>query len=246
MNPPPGTAAGDASHIARAALLLVGALALAGASSAAEVAREQRAVTGVERVVLRAVGDLYVTQGSQERLVIEAEKSLLPQIASHVAQGVLTLDIRGRQFSSRHPIRYYLTVKNLKTIDARGSGDISAQNLRGPALDLLLAGSGNASVRALETQHLGVRIISSGNVTVDGRASRQTVSIEGAGDYDARRLHASQATVAISGAGNAIVHVRERLTARISGSGEVQYHGHPRVESTITGVGEVLPADGAG
>lgn len=248
MNTRPDTGAGYAGPaIARVALWVISglaALAAASAASAAGMAREQRPVASVERVVLRAVGDLYVTQGPQESLVIEAEKPLLARISSHVKHGVLTFDIQGRQFSSRHPIRYHLTVKNLKAIDARGSGDISAQNLRGPALDLLLAGSGDVTVRALETQQVGVRIISSAQVTLDGRAIRQTVSIEGAGDYDARRLQSSQATVSISGAGNAVVHAKEHLIARISGSGEIQYFGNPKVESTLTGAGEVMPAEG--
>lgn len=234
--------------ILRTAVLLISGLAALAAGTAASangVVREQRPVASIERVVLRAVGDLYVTQGPQESLVIEAEKPLLGRISSHVKDGVLTFDIQGRQFSSRHPVRYHLTVKNLKVIDARGSGDIDARNLRGQVLDLHLAGSGNASVRALETQQLRVRIIGSAQVALDGRAAHQTVSIEGAGDYDARRLQSSQATVSISGAGNAVVHVKERLTARISGSGEIQYHGNPKVESAITGAGEVIRAEGA-
>lgn len=249
MNTRPNTGAGYGKQaISRTVLWVISglaALAAAAAASADGVAREQRPVASIERVVLRAVGDLYVTQGPREMLVIEAEKPLLARISSHVKHGVLTFDIQGRQFSSRYPVRYYLTVRNLKAIDARGSGDISAQNLRGTALDLLLAGSGNATVRALDTQHLGVRIISSGQVSLDGRAIRQTVSLEGAGEYDARRLQSGQATVSISGAGNAVVHAKEHLIARISGSGEIQYYGKPKVESTITGAGEVMHAEGA-
>jgi hypothetical protein len=199
-------------------------------------------VAGIERVVLRAVGDLDVTQGSQESLVIEAEKPLLARISSKMKDGVLTFDIKGGQFSSRHPVRYHLTVKTLKAIDAHGSGDIDVGTLRAPTLDLRLAGSGNATLRALDIKQLTVRIISSADVRLDGHAVRQTVSIEGAGDYDASRLLCDQADVSISGSGNAVLRVKQRLTARISGSGEIQYHGNPRVESTLTGAGEIVRA----
>lgn len=219
------------------------ALGLALPVSAAGVAREQRPVAHIERVMLRAIGDLEVTQGTRERLVIEAERALLPRISSHVKNGVLTFDIQGGEFATRHPVRYLLTVKNLKAIDTRGSGDIVARQLRGSTLDLNLAGSGNASVHALDTRQLTVRIISSADVSVDGHATRQAVSIEGSGDYDASRLPSDQATVAISGAGNAVVRVKNHLRARISGSGEIRYHGKPTLDGAVTGAGEILRAD---
>lgn len=234
-------------RLAHAVRLAAGTLALlAGAAPAAgPLARVARPVADVERVVLRAVGDLAVTRGTREALVIEAEKRLLPRIVSSVKQGVLTFDIQGGDFETRQPVRYHLTVKNLKSIEAYGSGDIDARDLRGPALNLRLAGSGDAVLHGLNTRWLTVRIDSAANVTLDGRADQQTVSIEGAGDYDARRLLSAQARVDIGGAGNAVLHVMQALTARIEGSGEIRYYGNPRVDSAISGAGEVLRAGGA-
>ena len=217
--------------------------AMAPAHAAADgLAREQRPVAGIERVVLRAVGDLYVTQGTQERLVVEAEKPLLGRISSTLNHGVLTFDITGGPFASRHPVRYHLTVTNLKSIDARGSGDINVGALRGDALDLKLAGSGNATLHDLDTKQLTVRILSSADVSLDGHAMRQTVSLDGAGDYDASKLRSEQADVSIGGSGSITVRVKARLTARISGSGEIRYYGSPKVDSAITGAGEVRRA----
>jgi hypothetical protein len=227
----------------RAALRTLGllaTLACAAPAAADASAREARPAAGVERVVLRAVGDLIVTRGTREALVIEAEKRLLPRIVSEVKHGTLTFDIRGGDFVSRRPVRYHLTVKNLKAIETHGSGDIHAIDLRGPAFRLLLAGSGDAVLRRLEAGRLTVQIDSSAKVVLDGRADAQTVMIPGAGDYDARRLLSTRARVDIGGAGNVRLHVSQHLVARIGGSGEIEYSGSPVVDSAITGAGEVL------
>ena len=52
---------------------------------AAGTATEQRPVAGIDRIVMRATGELIVRQGPSESLTVEAEPRLLPQIASEVS-----------------------------------------------------------------------------------------------------------------------------------------------------------------
>lgn len=215
---------------------------LAGPAPAGELAREARAVAGFDRVVKAGVGDLVIRQGERESLVVEAEQRLLSRLSTEVRQGVLHFDTRGSQFVSRHPVRYLLTVRDLKSVDMDGSGDLAASNLRLAGLDLRLAGSGDTNLKGLQADRLDVRITGSATVAVAGRVDRQTVSIEGAGDYDASRVQSDQVQVVIDGAGDVRVRVRQRLVARILGSGDILYYGDPQVEEAVTGAGQVRRA----
>lgn len=227
-----------------AVVLLAAALTMRPAAAAA-TSMEERQVSGFDRIVLRGIGELIVTQGDREALVVEAEARVLPAISTEVRQGVLYFEIREPRISTRYPIRYRLTVRNLVAIDALASGDVRIGRLETPSLDLRLAGSGPVRVQRLNAVALSLRVDGSADVSMEGGAvGRQTISITGSGNYSAAGLESDEATVTISGSGTAELWATNRLVARIPGSGVVRYHGDPKIETSITGAGTVVRAGG--
>lgn len=201
--------------------------------------RESRPIAGVERVVLRGVGDLIVKQGERESLVIEAEPRILPKLRSRVAGGTLTLDIEG-SVSTRQALRYHLTVRRLSAIRSDGSGDVRLAGLRAEALSLALQGSGSLHAAGLALNEVELTIAGSGDVTLSGEASAQRIAIEGSGSCDAASLQTRRSSVRIAGSGDASVRARETLEVDISGSGDLTYYGNPRVTRRIEGSGSVV------
>ena len=77
------------------------------------------------------------------------------------------------------------------------------------------------------------------SVTVDGAVDRQTVGLDGSGDYHARDLDSRDAEVTVSGSGSADVEVSGTLEAVIEGSGTITHGGGATVETRIDGSGSV-------
>jgi hypothetical protein len=65
------------------------------------------------------------------------------------------------------------------------------------------------------------------------------ISINGGGNYKARRLESQDTDIDISGLGKATVRVDDTLSVSISGGGNVEYYGDPAVNSDISGLGNV-------
>ena len=215
----------------------------AAAAGAAEMAKETRVVSDFDRVVLRAVGDLTIEQGEEEKLVVEAEKNVLPKLASQVRSGVLYLDVTPGKLSTEYPIRYYLTVKRLSRIASEGSGQVSAGKLTVPSLELELSGSGSVSVTSITAKDLTVKLGGSADVNIaGGTVTTQRISIDGAGDYAAPRLESAHAAVSIDGSGDVVLNARDTLSVEINGSGDVHYHGNPALSRAIAGAGSVTRA----
>jgi hypothetical protein len=234
-----------APRIAAAGLIGVATVLLAGAVGAAGTAVEQRPVSDVQRVVMRATGELIVRQGSSESLQIEAEASLLPKIATDVRDGTLYLEFRAPQVDSAQPLVFRLTVKRLEALDSVGSADVRIGALKSDALMLRLSGSGDIAVDALELGRLEAHLAGAGTITVGaGRVAEQTLYLTGAGDYSAAPLASQRATVHLDGSGNVSLHAIDRLVVRIAGSGDVRYRGTPRVEQLISGAGSVARIGG--
>lgn len=233
-----------APHLAAAGLIGIVALLLAGAADAAATTVEQRPIAHVQRVVMRATGELIVHQGPSETLQVEAEARLLPKIATDVRDGTLYLEFRAPQVDSAQPVVFRLTVTDLEALDSVGSANVRIGTLKSDALTLTLSGSGDITVDALELGRLEAQLSGSGTITIGaGRVAEQILHLSGAGDYGAAPLESRRATVRLDGSGNVTVHATEQLIVYIAGSGDVRYRGTPRVEELISGAGSVSHAD---
>lgn len=183
-------------------------------------ARESRPVAGFREVVINGSGAAAIRQGDAESLTIEADDNVLPLLTAEVRGEQLWLDAKpGTSIVPRTPIRYTVTVVELRAVEIPGSAAVETLDLRMPAVRVALSGSGSVVMR--------------------GTAERQDVAISGSGVYDGRSLAGREATVSVSGSGRAVVNVSDSLDVSISGSGAVDYAGNPQLRQEISGVGVV-------
>ncbi|HLY28797.1 MAG TPA: DUF2807 domain-containing protein [Aggregatilineales bacterium] len=181
---------------------------------------ETRTFSDVSAVSLETSGDLSISVTGVESLTIEAEANILPLLTSDVSSNRLTLSTKSNSnVQTSQPIRYTLTVKDLKEVVTDGSGKIT--------------------INALAANNLGVAINGSGSVTLNGKADALAITVSGSGDFDGGKLASKTAMVNDSGSGNVQIQVSDMLNATLSGSGSVRYIGNPTVNSTLNGSGSV-------
>jgi hypothetical protein len=184
------------------------------------VASEVRNVADFHEVAVSGSGTLLVRQTGAESLTVEAEDNILPYLRSEVRNGRLSLGVAENVgISTTKPIRYTLTVKDLRALDLSGSTKAEVEGLRAPELRVGISGSGN--------------------VKLSGHADRQEVRISGSGDYVADGLDSKEVTLRTSGSSYAAVRVSDRLNVTVSGSGRVEYFGNPVISQSITGSGSI-------
>lgn len=184
------------------------------------VASEARTVRDFDEVALSGSGTLSIVQTGEESLTIQADDNILPLLTSEVSGRRLTLGTRpNTSFTTRNPIVYRLTVRELRGLTVSGSGDATATGITTPAMS--------------------VRISGSGDVTLSGSAQQLEVSVTGSGAYHGADFASRTADVSVSGSGDARVNASERLEARVSGSGSVAYSGNPAVSRRVSGSGSV-------
>lgn len=207
-----------------------------------EVVEEEREVSGITGVTLATVGNLYVEEGDEETLRIEAEDNLIPHFETDVEDGMLTISTESDVIlGPTAPVNFHLTVLELDTVALSGSGDIEVPSLNAEMLIVSVIGSGDINISDLNTDVLEVRIPGSGDLRVsDGSVSEQLITIAGSGRYQARDLQSIEADVSISGSGSVTIRVRDSLEVSISGSGSVRYAGSPTLDRvTVSGSGSI-------
>ena len=209
---------------------------------------EFRGVTGFNRVQVKGIGELILTQGDKEELFVDANPDLLPQIRTEVSEGILGIkydfewqDYLGLRFIGAGPIRYLLTLKEINEVILAGAGNVECRSIKTGSLVLGLSGAGSMNIAGVECGSLRAALSGAGSMKVAGQAAKQDVQMSGAGSYYAGDLKSSIASVQMSGAGSARVWVSDQIEAAMTGLGSIDYYGNPSIKMQKTGLGNINP-----
>jgi hypothetical protein len=207
---------------------------------------EYRQVAGFDKVHVKGIGELILTQGDKEELYIDANPDLLPQIKTEVKNGILLIrydfdwmDYLGLRFIGAGPIRYLLTMKEIKEVILAGAGNVEAKSIKTSDLKLGLSGAGAMNIGGVECTRLGAALSGAGSMKIAGQGEKQEVQMSGAGSYYAGDLKSKKASVQMSGAGSARVWVTDTLDAAMTGLGSIDYFGKPAMKIQKTGLGNI-------
>ena len=219
-------------------------IGLAGLQGSGKLQTEPRAIGSFQAIELHASMNLVLRQAAREAVELRADDNLLALVETRVVSrsGVPTLEVRvrdGTSYSSRNPITLTVDVVTLSALSVRGSGSVSGEGLKAPALKIVLAGSSDVKLHKLSLDEASLKISGSGNAELSGKAARLSLSISGSGDINSRELEADEVSVSIAGSGGASVNARKALGVSIAGSGSVDYVGDATVKTSVAGSGRV-------
>jgi len=171
------------------------------------------------RIKSEIAADIFVSCGaSQSRVVITAEKNIIPLIQAEVLGECLTVKTT-KNFNAFHSIRLNLDVPSLDSFTQNGSGDVSIKGVAGAIFSVSLLGQGD--------------------ISVDGFANELQLVLNGVGDIEACGLKAKKADLSLKGVGDISAFATETVHATLSGVGDIIIRGNPRVSSSCSGVGEI-------
>lgn len=192
-------------------------------SLSGKMGSDSRTMSGVRAVIFDMVGNLTITQGTEEGLTVKADEKLLPLITSTLNDGTLTLKMDGSfrvNLDKGVAIDLDLKVKHLDTLNLKGAGSVKVLTLDVPKLTVNLSGAGS--------------------VNIAGKAMEQDITLTGTGGYDSANTESQRVTVTVMGVGSAKVRVKSVLDAAISGIGSIEYIGNPTtLNKNVSGLGHV-------
>ena len=206
-----------------------------------ETVKEIRNVGQFSAISLTISADVFLTQGSVQKIEIEGDKNSLTEIETTVNGETLKICTRDMFHGNIGKVSVYITVPGINALSVSGSGDIAAGSaIATDELDLNVSGSGSIRFSELSAREVSATITGSGNIDVSaGKAqSELDVEITGSGSISAEGFSVPEADVTITGSGSARVWVEKELETNITGSGNVAYKGNPLVNANSTGSGK--------
>lgn len=207
------------------------------------IVSEQLNLSNFRGIDLRIAGKVYIKQGNNQRVIIEAPRRLIDELDLGIRDGVWEIETDRCVRYDDDDLRIFITLPDVRSLRVAGSGDIISENtLVTDDLDLSISGSGTIDA-AVDSDDINAKISGSGDIYLEGIADVLDFTISGSGDFRTFDVNAKAAKISISGSGDAEVRVSNNLDVRISGSGDVKYKGNPIINTQISGSGRVLNAN---
>jgi len=209
-----------------------------------DVVKEEIQLETIKGVKLGFSGDIILTQGSPQKIIMEGQKNILDNIKREVNDGIWRVNF-DKGVRDAKPVKIYITLATLEEAGVSGSGNIMSTNTFQNLGDLEIGVSGSGGVDlSVNARNVETGISGSGDIALNGSANSLEVSISGSGNVTGSELRTSDCEVSISGSGDATIHCTSSIESSISGSGDVRYKGDAsKVKASISGSGDVKEID---
>jgi hypothetical protein len=205
-----------------------------------QIVKETREVPAFSGIDLAFSGNVYVSQGNEQKVVIEADKSIIDIIETKVDGDNLVLKTKNGNWKNMGEVKVYITMPQIDHLSVSGSGDLESQTpVQTREIEIQVSGSGSITIKDLQATDISTVVTGSGNIELSGSAnsSKLDATITGSGSIKATSLPVDNADVNITGSGSALVNVLKELETDITGSGNVMYKGNPVINANSTGSG---------
>lgn len=183
--------------------------------------------------------DVYLRQTDNESISVEADENLQEYIVTEVRDGILHVysDAEIRRAEVK---KVNVTMRDITSISTSSAGDVFGETpVKTGRLKLSASSAGDIKLETY-AKEIEADISSSGDITLSGEADSLEADLSSAGDLNAYNLTVKMADVSASSAGDADIHVTEKLRARASSAGDINYKGDPKsVDSHSSSAGGV-------
>lgn len=207
---------------------------------------QDRHLSGFNAIDAAGSFDVYITQGANESVKVDAPANVADRIITEVENGTLRIHNKNGSWGGwgdmwgHKKVVVYVVVNQVNAIGITGSGDVYFKDgIRSSNLRLWVSGSGDVYGK-VDAKSLECNISGSGDMKLAGHAENASISVSGSGDYTARDLQTVNTSVHVSGSGDASLYVSNNLDASVTGSGDVSYRGGPKhVMKSKSGSGDI-------
>jgi hypothetical protein len=177
--------------------------------------------------------DVFLTQGENQSVVVEADQNLQEWIRTEVKGTDLHI-YTDKNIRLARTKRIDITCRMLDNIDVSSAGDVTGLNrFKADKLDIDMSSAGNLDFE-VEAHEIIIYISSAGNAVLKGKTDTLRADLSSAGDLNAFDLEAKYGDVSVSSAGSARVFVTEEASFRSNSAGDIDYRGEPRVKEIHT------------
>lgn len=210
-----------------------------GKTGNGHVVSEERSLDkSFEGIHVSAGLHVFLLQGDQEGVRVEADENLLELISTEVENGILVIKPTSpiRRAKSKN---IYVTYRSINRVRASSGSYIQTNNTLKNREVSVKASSGARVLMDIFSEDADVSSSSGSEVELSGKTISLTSSVSSGGMVKAQGLQSLRCITNASSGGSAYLNVKEELNAKASSGGKIVYYGEPSVLSEKSSSGTV-------
>jgi hypothetical protein len=215
-----------------------------GITGNGNVVEEVRDLSGFTGVHVSSGIDVYLSQGDDFEVRVEADENLMDVIETEVRGRMLVVGTDHYGIRRARSKKVHVTLPELTDLKISSAGDCTGQTpFICEDLDLEVSSAGDLNLE-VEADRIDLDISSSGDARLSGKAGTFDVSLSSAGDLHAFDLVCGKVDVKVSSAGDARVNATDEISMTASSAGNIYYMGGARViHSSSSSAGDIIKKD---
>lgn len=171
--------------------------------------------------------DLYLTQGSSEEIIVEADENLQDIIITEVNKGILSIYADQNIWRAKSR-KIYVTVKSLEALTATSGSDVYAEETLN-VNDIKISATSGADIRiSLNADTVETSSTSGSDIAISGVANNHISKATSGASIDAYQLESKNVTVKVSSGADINIYASESINAKASSGGDIDFKGSPK------------------
>lgn len=215
-----------------------------GISGNGNVVEEDRNVTGFSGVRVSTGIDVFLTEGNDFNVTVEADENLMEVILTELSGDMLVVKTDRVNIRRAKSKKVHVTMPELTELKISSAGDCKGETpFTCDVLRLGISSAGDLSLE-VDAEEIYLDISSSGDARISGSTDVLDVSLSSAGDLHAFDLIAKKVDVDVSSAGDARVFATKEISMNVSSAGNIYYKGDADVvHSRSSSAGDIIKKD---
>lgn len=202
------------------------------------VEEEKREVTSEFSEVSAAEGiDVYLTQGDEFEIVVEADENVLDLIATDINDN--RLRVHTVENIGRATKKVYITLPAVTLLRTSSGAEITSKNTLNASNIELSASSGSEINLDLNAREVDADTSSGADIKLRGSAQTLYADASSGSDIRAKDFKVSNCVADASSGADISVWVEDNLTAEASSGADISYGGDPSVKKKKSVSGSV-------
>ena len=203
------------------------------------VQEENRTVNGDFIAVSASEGlNVYITQGGEFKILVEADENVMDLIATDLKNGVLR--IHTNENIGRATKNIYVTLPKIIALEASSGADLMTENtISAETIDLNASSGADIEISDLRAEKVNADSSSGADIALGGEAKIFFSNASSGSGIRADNMISNECRASASSGANITVNVTESLIAEASSGGGIQYTGTAKVENRKSSSGSV-------
>lgn len=202
---------------------------------ASQPERHNRPVSSFSKISVGGGIDLFLVQGQEEQLAVEADEELLEQLITKVEGETLHINLKSRNnwsWKKDRSCKVFVRFDDLTSLDASAGADVLGEgDIQVDKISLAVSSGADLILRKLEASEVRIDGSSGSDAEIAGNTQVLFAMSSSGSDIDCSKLQAVTSTAQASSGSDIQLVATGSLTASANSGGAIQYQGEPKQKS---------------